>query len=105
MEFKRCSSCGCLCQSTIEKCPECGNSSFNFIQNTNVESYKNYDNEAVEPGGSVALGFVLGFFLGMFGFLLSMICGQKENGKTMMGVLYGVLANAALIFIFIFIMS
>lgn len=104
MEFKRCRGCGCLCQALIEKCPECGNQSFIQVQNSTVNEIASRTTDNVEPGGSVALGFVLGFFLGMFGFLLSMICGQKENGKTMMGVLYGVIANAILVFFIIAIL-
>ena len=100
MDFKRCNSCGCLCQASTEKCPECGNQTFVQIQTTS-NGTTNRDNENVEPGGSVAVGFFLGFFLGMLGLLISLISGQKENGKTMMGVLYGVIANAVLIFLII----
>lgn len=104
MDFKRCHNCGCLCQASTEKCPECGNQTFYLVKNNTSNGNANSTSENIEPGGSVAVGFFLGFFLGMLGFLISLISGQKENGKTMMGVLYGFIANAVLIFFIIAIL-
>lgn len=103
MDFKKCNNCGCLCQASIEKCPECGNQISEQIQTIN-NSTINRNNENEEPGGSVVVGFFLGFFLGMLGFLISLISRRKENGKTIMGVLYGVLVNTVLTALIYFIL-
>ena len=104
MDFKKCSQCGNKILATNEKCPYCGGNSFVDINTLNANSSeKERDSEITTPGGSIALGIVLGFFLGMIGFLIACISNSgKEHGNTLIGTVIGVLAQCAVILIIVF---